>query len=131
MWRPFQAIRYASEDANAATVADPTWSSYLPTPPHPDYVSGHVTLFTTLVRVIARLQGDNGPIELTSAASNAYPGGTKTYPSLVAISDACCEARVNIGFHFRETTEVSRILARHIADEIVDEHLQPRGNRGR
>lgn len=130
LWRPFQAIRYANEDNNPATDPDVTWASYLPTPPHPEYVSAHVTLFTTLVRIAARLTGDCGPVEFTAAASAAYPGGTKTYESLAAISDACADARVNIGFHFRQTAAISQILGREIGDEIVEHHLLPRGHRG-
>src|SRR4026207_499453 len=40
-WRPVTAIRNADLDGNDATTADPTWSSFIGTPPFPDYVSGH------------------------------------------------------------------------------------------
>ena len=130
LWRPFQAIRYANEDNNPATNPDVTWTSYLPTPPHPEYISAHVTLFTTMVRIAARLEGDDGAVEFTAAASAAYPGGTKTFESLAAISDACAAARVNIGFHFRETTAISQVVGREIGDEIVDNHLLPRRSSG-
>jgi hypothetical protein len=130
LWRPFQSIRFADEDSNPATAPDVTWNSYLPTPPHPEYPSAHVTLFTTLVRLAARLTGDCGEVEYTVAASAFYPGGTKTFDNLMAISDACANARVNIGFHFRETTEISQVLGRTIADDLAENYLQPRGRHG-
>jgi hypothetical protein len=130
LWRPFQAIRYADEDNNAATVPDAAWTSYLPTPPHPEYISAHVTLFTALLRVVARLEGDCHAVELTAAASAVYPGGTKTYESLDVISDAAVNARVNVGFHFRETGEISQVLGREIGDYMVENSLEPRGRRG-
>jgi hypothetical protein len=129
-WRPFQAIRYADEDNNAATTADPTWNSYLPTPPHPEYPSAHVTLFTTMTYITARLTGDSGEVDFTATPSAFFPGGTRTFASLAAISDACVAARVNVGYHFRQTTQVSQILAHEIGEEIVDNYLLPRGQRG-
>ena len=40
-WRPVTAIRAADSDGNPDTDADPTWSSFVVTPPFPEYVSGH------------------------------------------------------------------------------------------
>ena len=40
-WRPVTAIRAGDSDGNEATVGDTMWSSFLNTPPQPDYPSGH------------------------------------------------------------------------------------------
>ena len=41
-WRPVTAIQMAATDGNPKTVADPTWTPlHEPTPPIPDYDSGH------------------------------------------------------------------------------------------
>jgi hypothetical protein len=40
-WRPVSAIQLGDADGNEATVADPTWTPLLVTPPFPDYPSGH------------------------------------------------------------------------------------------
>ena len=40
-WWPITAIRLADQAGNPATVADPTWTPLLGTPPNPSYVSGH------------------------------------------------------------------------------------------
>lgn len=128
-WRPFQAINYADEDNNPATQADLSWKSYLPTPPHPEYISAHVTLFTSMVHTMALLEGDDRAVELTAPASHAYPGGTRLYPRLSAISDATVEARINIGFHFRQTCKISQQLGRKLAADIVGNFLRPAGPR--
>lgn len=39
-WRPVTAIRQAGTDGNAATEADPSWTTLIPTPPFPAYTSG-------------------------------------------------------------------------------------------
>ena len=125
-WRPFQAINYANEDNNAATEQDANWAPYLSTPPHPEYPSAHVTLFTALLRVADRLHGTGGPVELTAAASAFHPGGVRVYDSLEAVSDLTVQSRVLIGYHFLQTGLVSQIVGRAIGDDIVDDYLQER-----
>ena len=125
-WRPFQAINYADEDNNANTEPDVTWQPYLATPPHPEYPSAHVTLFTTLLRIAERLYGDAGPVELVAAASVHHAGGVRSYESLDAVSELTVQARVWIGYHFLQTGLVSQIVGRAIGDDIVDNYLQSR-----
>ena len=43
-WRPVTAIRAAETDGNPDTVADLNWSSFIITPNHPSYTSGHSTM---------------------------------------------------------------------------------------
>jgi hypothetical protein len=125
-WRPFQAIHYAALDGNPLTVADPEWESLLPTPPHPEYVSAHVTLFTAMLRVAQRIVGETGPVELMASAT----GEAYLYDSLQAISDASVDARVDIGYHFRETGLVSQVVGAMIGDYAVDHALRHRRGRG-
>src|SRR4029453_12667599 len=40
-WRPITAIQTGDTDGNPATIGDPTWTSFRPTPPNQEYVSGH------------------------------------------------------------------------------------------
>lgn len=122
LWRPFQAINYADEDNNPATVKDATWVPFVqPTPSHPEYPSAHVLLFTSLVRVAARLAGDNGPVVLTAPGFTE----TRTFASLSAISDASIEARINIGYHFRESCEIGQVIGNALGDYEFEHALQP------
>jgi hypothetical protein len=43
-WRPVTAIRAGDTDGNPSTEPDPSWSTYLNTPPIPDYPSTHSVL---------------------------------------------------------------------------------------
>jgi hypothetical protein len=127
-WRPFQAINYADEDNNPATEKDSTWTSVIPTPSHPEYPSAHLTYFTAMLRVLARLEGDCQTVEVTAAASPAYPGGTKTFDSLAAISNAAKESRINLGFHFRNSTNIGQMIGRELGDYVVDNAIPLRGH---
>ena len=113
-WRPYQAVGYAGLAVN------PTFQwSLRPTPPHPEYPSAHVTLFTALVQVAARLTGER-PVALY-APGYADP---VWFPSMASISDANVLARVDIGYHFRETGVVSQVVGRAVADYLVDTCLR-------
>jgi len=127
-WRPFQAINFADEDNNPATDKDSTWTPVLPTPSHPEYPSAHLLLFTSMLRVIARLEGDCRTVEVTAATSPYYPGGTKSFESLAAISDASKEARINVGFHYRNSTNVGQMVGRELGDYVVDNAIPLRGH---
>ncbi|MBI2929481.1 MAG: vanadium-dependent haloperoxidase, partial [Verrucomicrobia bacterium] len=56
-WRPVTAIRNGDTDGNDATIPDPTWSSFIGTPPFPDYVSGHSTFSGAASTVLALFYG--------------------------------------------------------------------------
>jgi hypothetical protein len=121
LWRPFQAIRYADEGQNPGIVQDPLWTSYLPTPPHPEYPSAHVTLFAAMGAIITRLVGETGAVEVTA------PGfAPRTYASVEAIIDATVEGRIDIGYHLRDTNEASKIMGRAIGEHLAQHGLAPR-----
>ena len=52
-WRPITAIQLADMDGNAKTEPDPTWTPLLPTPPFPEYTSGHSTFSGAAAVVLA------------------------------------------------------------------------------
>jgi hypothetical protein len=58
-WRPVTGIRLADFDGNDATIADPTWTPLINTPPFPSYVSGHSTFSAAAGSVLALTFGDD------------------------------------------------------------------------
>ena len=68
-WRPFQAIRRAADDGNAATSPDPTWTPLL-TAPYPDHVSGHLGLDGSHTGVLQMFFGNApaGGYQITSSS---------------------------------------------------------------
>ncbi len=59
IWRPIDAIREASTDGNAATVADTAWRPLLNTPSFPSYTSGQSTFSGAAAEVLSTLFGEN------------------------------------------------------------------------
>ena len=122
-WRPFHAIRLADTDGNPATEPDPLWTSLIPAPNHPEYISTHSTVTGATMRVLALLLGNQTPFTLSSPA---LPGVTVTYQSF---SDAAAEvglSRIWGGIHFRTACEVGRAVGESIADQAVTNCLLPR-----
>jgi membrane-associated phospholipid phosphatase len=122
-WRPFHAIRLADTDGNPATEPDPSWTSLIPAPNHPEYISTHSTVTGATMRVLTLLLGNQTPFTLSSPA---LPGVTVTYQSF---SDAAVEvglSRIWGGIHFRTACEVGRAVGESIADQAVTNYLLPR-----
>jgi hypothetical protein len=122
-WRPFHAIRLADTDGNPATEPDPSWTSLIPAPNHPEYISTHSTVTGATMRVLALLLGNQTPFTLSSPA---LPGVTVTYQTF---SDAAAEvglSRIWGGIHFRTACEVGRAVGESIADQAVTNYLLPR-----
>jgi len=97
-WRPVAAIREADTDGNAATVADPTWTPLLATPPFPEYTSGHSTFSGAASAVLIQFFGTDD-IAFTAHSDDA-PGILRGYSK---ISEAAAESgmsRIYGGIHF-------------------------------
>jgi hypothetical protein len=101
-WRPITAIQLAEMDGNADTAADRTWTPLLPTPPFPEYTSGHSTFSGAAAAILAQFYGtDEIPFTV----------GTDDLPSIYRhyerFSDAAHESgisRIYGGIHFMAAT---------------------------
>lgn len=58
-WRPVTAIRLADSDGNPATAPDPSWETFLNTPPIPDYQSTHSVLGGAAAAVLTEVLGSD------------------------------------------------------------------------
>ena len=96
-WRPVTAIRAAATDGNRFTDPDENWSSYLVTPPVPDYPSTHTVLGAAAAEVLIHFFGDRVRYSTTSVTE---PGVIRHFRGF---SDAAIEngaSRVFAGIHF-------------------------------
>jgi len=119
-WRPVTAIRAAG---------NMTWSSFIVTPPFPDYVSGHSTISGAASKTLSLFyRTDN--ISFTTG-SDFLPGVTRSFGSFSAASNEAAISRLYGGIHFRSDNEDGLAAGMAIADWIFTHYLEPKGNRSR
>lgn len=88
LWRPITAIRDCAKwNPNFAT-CDPSWSSLIATPPHPDYLAGHPAFSGAAATVLEGFFG-TGDIPVTSTSDAYCNGGTPWRGTATQLIVAC------------------------------------------
>jgi hypothetical protein len=126
-WRPITAIQNADKDNNPDTTADPTWQSVLPVPGHPEYPSQHgcfTSAFSDTIAAALHTQrldvtipgGQNGSSNLST---------TQQFNTVSDIQNQVVDARVWLGFHFRNSVEQGLGVGNNVADWELNRFFQP------
>jgi hypothetical protein len=124
-WRPITAIQNGDADDNARTEADPAWTPLFPTPPHPEYLSGHSTNSGTMAGVLRLLFGDE-PGTPIIATSSMNPGFERRWTRLSEGVEEVIDARIYAGIHYRTSDEDGAAVGRRIARYVVNHALRSR-----
>ena len=125
--RPVTAIRNGDADGNPRTEGDPAWSTFIITPPHPEYPAAHGAVQGAAGLVMNKLLGKHQGFDDTTPA---VPGVTRHFDSFDDFTADGFVARIYGGMHFRTSLEVGRKLGREVGRYIVKTQLQPlRGHR--
>jgi hypothetical protein len=122
-WRPVTAIRAADTDGNDATAADPTWETYLNTPPLPDYPSTHSVAGGAASAVLARFF-DSDQIAFNMVSGPPFAGITRSFGSFSQASQENAESRVLAGIHFRSACNDGIKLGDQIGRRAFAQYLQ-------
>jgi hypothetical protein len=99
---------------------DPTWTTFLPTPPYPDYLSGLVSLYSSSLQVLKREYGD---IPITDNAYVWRGSGTREYASITELVNEAGFSRVLAGIHYQFTQDITIKVAKDLGNEIADINL--------
>ena len=127
LWRPITAIQHADIDGNAKTDADPSWTPLLTTPNHPEYPSAHGCVTGALTEVLKQALHTNHIDLFIKGAENGATSLTTTrhYDTTKEITDEIENARVWIGFHFRNSVEQGLGLGNEVAAWDLARNFQP------
>jgi hypothetical protein len=124
-WRPVTAIALADTDGNPATEVVPGWASLRPTPPYPDYTSGHACFTGAVSGSLDNLFG-TGPLTPAYTMPSFVDGvPERAYTSTDALDTETMNARIWNGFHFRSAMTAGNALGHAIADFAVANYFQP------
>ena len=128
-WRPVTAIREADTDGNDNTVSEADWNTYLNTPNHPDYLSGHSTFGGAAAEVLARFFGTDD-IAFTTTSGAPFAGITRSFTSLSQAAQENVDARIYAGIHFRTACQDGLQVGQKIGRFIFKHYLQPAHSHG-
>jgi hypothetical protein len=121
-WRPTMAIRWA--DGNEKTTSG-SWLPLLPTPPFPEYPSGHAAACGSAQIILEGAFGRSTPFAATG--TTLFPAGySRNFSSFDDASRECVEGRMLSGQHFRFSDEDARYLGQHVSRYVIRNILAAR-----
>lgn len=124
-WRPVTAIT-TDDDGVPATVSDPSFVSFVVTPNHPEYLSGHSTVSGAAARMLISFYGDD--TQFTGVTEARYQGASipdRTWPSFSAALAEIHDARVKGGIHFRTACRNGSEVGVLVADYVLRHAIRP------
>jgi hypothetical protein len=132
LWRPITAIRNANIDGNAATTADPAWTPLVTTPNHAEYPSQHGCVTSALAQVLANALSTTN---INATIAGATGGGTtlttsQTFATVQDLDTQLVNARVWIGFHFRNSVIAGENLGTSVANWELQRYFLPTDDQG-
>jgi hypothetical protein len=120
-WRPTMAIR---ADGNEKATSD-SWLPLLPTPPFPEYPSGHAAACGSAQIILESAFGRSTPFAAT--ATTLFPAGyRRNFSSFDDASRECVEGRMLSGAHFRFSDEDALYLGQHVSRYVIRNILAAR-----
>lgn len=127
-WRPITAIRLADTDGNPATQADPAWTPLAPTPPYPEYPSGHACITGSVARGLRHILGSR---DIDIDVSSVVTGTSRHYDTTSQLNRETKNARIWLGFHFRRAMNDGNLLGRRTASYVAGHEFERVSHRGR
>jgi hypothetical protein len=123
-WRPVTAIRNGDQDGNDATERDAGWTSFNPTPMHPEYPSQATYNAVTASAVLESVFGPLKAIPFT-ATDVRDAKRTRQFASLVDMAEEQKNVRVWGGVHYRFAIRASEDVAPKAAAYLIENTLKP------
>jgi hypothetical protein len=119
-WRPVTGIALADTDNNPATDIVPGWTPLRPTPPYPDYPSGHACFTGSVSGSLGNLFGSGALARPYTMKSYVDGVPDRSYTTTDALDTETMNARIWNGFHFRTAMTAGNNLGHAVADAVAD-----------
>ncbi len=120
-WRPVTAIAFAEPELH--------WTSFIVTPPFPDYVSGHSTFSGAAATVLPLFYGtENLPF---TTGSDFLPGVYRSFSTCLDAAEEAAVSRLYGGIHFRSANEDGLQAGISIGEWTNTHYLQLKSNHSR
>lgn len=107
-WRPVTAIRAGDLDGNDLTTGDALWTSFITTPNHPSYISGHAGVASAGATILEDAFGDAHNFCLMAS------GLSRCWDSFSSAALDAANSRLWGGIHWRFDNEAGTALGRYV-----------------
>ena len=98
-------------------VADSTWEPLIPTPPFPEYPSGHSTVSAAAATVLTSVLGE-GPFSDSTGLTIGNP--VRRFDSFMAAAREAGESRIYGGIHFPSGNLAGRALGECVGAKVIE-----------
>ena len=99
---------------------DPTWQTFLASPPYPDYTSGLAGIYSSSLQVLKKQYGD---IPITDNAYGWRGVSPRQYASISELVKEAADSRVLAGIHYQFTQNITVELGQKLGNEIASINL--------
>lgn len=101
---------------------DRNWTTFLQTPPFPEYTSGHSTITASAAEVLTTLYGDKFAFQDTSDLR--YIGMQRHFNSFREAAAEASISRVYGGIHYRNSVDMGALAGKKVGENIVNRILK-------
>jgi membrane-associated phospholipid phosphatase len=99
------------------TYINPAWNTYIPTPNHPEFPSGHATITGGALTMMSNVFGEKFPMTLHTYDYLNYP--PRSYSTFTQMGLDIANSRIYGGIHYRLTCERSIEQGKKVAENIL------------
>lgn len=99
-----------------------TWNSFITTPAHPEYSSGHSALSSGAAGAMTEIFGNVGSI--TDHTYDYMGFAPRTYTSLMAIAEEAAVSRLYGGIHYKKSLDVGLMEGKQVVANIFSKPYQ-------
>ncbi len=111
-------ITYINDNIDAA------WTTILPTPPFPEYTSGHSVQSGALAEIMTNIFGDNQTfVDHTHEGRTDIDGSPRTYSSFYEMAEEAAMSRLYGGIHYHEAIFVGLDQGYKIGENVNNLNL--------
>lgn len=103
---------------------DPAWQPLLPTPPFPEYPSGHSVQSGAAEAVLTHLYGENFAFTDATHVDDGLPA--RSFPSFRAAAEEAAISRLYGGIHFRSAIDLGLEMGRCVGAQTLRLKTGPR-----
>lgn len=99
-------------------VIDANWNTFIPTPNHPEFPSGHATINSSVMEMLTDVFGDN--FQITLHTYDYLPLPARSYNSFDEMSKEMSDSRVFGGIHYQATCDKSSLQGKKVGQNILN-----------